>query len=227
RNKVIHMSTQIGFEGRTRVNALSMDTMFDLADCCRTCLRLECSLTPTNSSDSDSIKFCDKLAACISGIMWAKEGLPSFICAMCIEKLRIAYDFRTVCLQSDQALQRYTNHLQGEAKDQSSNRSLTTPTKFEYTISTVTQDGLPCIIEEPQKYLHLEHFLDNEELLKSEQLGETTQSSRSSTPERNNSGGFITSEDGGQTVNRIKGTLDTPQIQEEMVFALIPELNFK
>ncbi|KRT80182.1 zinc-finger associated domain containing protein [Oryctes borbonicus] len=105
------MSIEIIFGEKTDLNDPLANTVFDLADSCRTCLRHECSLTPTNSSDSDSIKFSDKLAACVSGMMWAKEYVPSLICGMCIDKLRIAYDFQTICLQSDRAFQ-----LQGEAK---------------------------------------------------------------------------------------------------------------
>lgn len=229
------MSSEIVFEDRSDLNVLTMD-MFDLADCCRACLRIECSLTATNSSDNDSIKLCDKLAACVSEIvstmvlcrqsnlilnilqMWLKEGAPSLICTACIEKLRIAYDFRNACLQSEHTLQRYANQIQVEAKQQNSinNRPLVTPTKFEFTISNVAQEGLPCIIEEPQnqEYLHLKHFLDtNGELLKSEQIVETTQPSRSSTPDQRNTTTFI-SDHHVQTIDTIESQIETPQLQE-------------
>ncbi|KAK9717956.1 Zinc-finger associated domain (zf-AD) [Popillia japonica] len=211
------MSSEIVFEDRSDLNVLTMD-MFDLADCCRACLRIECSLTATNSSDNDSIKLCDKLAACVSEIMWLKEGAPSLICTACIEKLRIAYDFRNACLQSEHTLQRYANQIQVEAKQQNSinNRPLVTPTKFEFTISNVAQEGLPCIIEEPQnqEYLHLKHFLDtNGELLKSEQIVETTQTSRSSTPDQRNTTTFI-SDHHVQTIDTIESQIETPQLQE-------------
>lgn len=221
RNKVIHMSSEIVFQVRNSLNVLTMDNMFHVADCCRSCLRIECSLTPTNSSDSDSIKYCDKLVACVSEVvrdkyivinkilclfiiqMWLKEGLPSLICSTCIDKLRVAYEFRNVCIQSDQTLQRYISHLQDEAKQQNSNgRPLTTPTKFEFTISHPVQDGLPCIIEEPQnaEYLHLKHFLDNDdELLKSEQIVET-QTSRSTSPDQHSNTNFIATEHHIQTM---------------------------
>ncbi|KAK4886553.1 hypothetical protein RN001_002824 [Aquatica leii] len=164
-----------------------MDNIFHVADCCRACLRIECSLTPTTTTDNDSVKFCDKLIACVSEVMWMKEGLPSLICTTCIERLRVAYDFRSVCLQSDNTLQRYISHLQDEAKQTiNGQRPLTTPTKFDFGIPNSASDNLPCIIEEPQnaEYLHLKHFLDNdEELTKSENLVDTT--SRSTSPDSN------------------------------------------
>ncbi|KRT80807.1 zinc-finger associated domain containing protein, partial [Oryctes borbonicus] len=114
------MSVEIIFEEEGNENNLPPDTAFDLADSCRTCLQPECSLTPTNSEDSDSIKFCDKLAACVSEMMWPKKGEPSFICGMCIEKLRIAYDFLIVCLESDQAVRLQT----GANESQSSSSTI-------------------------------------------------------------------------------------------------------
>lgn len=108
------------------------------------------------------------------------------ICANCIEKLRAAYDFRNTCLQSDHTLQRYISHLQEEAsKPNNCDRPLTTPTKFELGISSAPSEGLPCIIEEPQnaEYLHLKHFLDNDDdITKSEHLVDTA-TSRSTSPD--------------------------------------------
>lgn len=40
-----------------------------VSTCCRTCLKIDCSLTPTSDQDSDSLKYCDKLTACISEIV--------------------------------------------------------------------------------------------------------------------------------------------------------------
>lgn len=112
--------------------------------------------------------------------------MPSLICANCIEKLRAAYDFRNACLQSDHTLQRYISHLQEEAsKPSNCDRPLTTPTKFELGISSAPSEGLPCIIEEPQsaEYLHLKHFLDNDDdITKSEHLVDTA-ASRSTSPD--------------------------------------------
>lgn len=104
-----------------------------------------------------------------------KEGLPSLICTTCIDRLRVAYDFRSVCLQSDTTLQRYVAHLQNEAK-----QALSSTSKFDFTIPT-TQESLPNIIEEPQNAFELKHFLDNdEELNKTDHLVDATTSPSSS-----------------------------------------------
>lgn len=98
--------------------------------------------------------------------MWLKEGLPSLICSTCIERLRVAYDFKNICLQSDHTLLRYISHLQDDdSKDNSEARSLATPTKFDFAITTESEENIPISIEEPQnaEYLHLKHFLDNDE----------------------------------------------------------------
>lgn len=63
------MSRQIIFTQRSSSNALIMENIFQMADCCRTCLRMEGSLTPTVTEDNDSIKFCDKLSACVSEVV--------------------------------------------------------------------------------------------------------------------------------------------------------------
>lgn len=63
------MSNQIIFDERNSPNGLTMDNMFHVADCCRACLRIECSLTPTITEDNDSIKFCDKLSVCVSEVV--------------------------------------------------------------------------------------------------------------------------------------------------------------
>lgn len=115
--------------------------------------------------------------------LWQKEGLPSLICATCIERLRVAYDFRNICLQSDQTLNRYITHLQEENKQSLGGRLLNSPTKFDFAISTTTQDEIPIIVEEPQnaEYLHLKHFLDNDEDLKNDSL--EVSRSQSTSPE--------------------------------------------
>jgi KRAB domain-containing zinc finger protein len=158
------MSNQITFQERN-LNGIAMENIINVADCCRACLRIDCSLTPTSAQDNDSIKFCDKLLSCVSEVMWQKEGLPSLICATCIERLRVAYDFRNICLQSDHTLHRYISHLQEDSKQNLGARPLTTPTKFDFAIPTTTQDDIPISVEEPQnaEYLHLKHFLDNDE----------------------------------------------------------------
>lgn len=42
---------------------------FPYTDCCRTCLRLESGGTPLSTLDTDNIKICDKLLACVSDIV--------------------------------------------------------------------------------------------------------------------------------------------------------------
>lgn len=63
------MSNEIVYQEGNGPNGLTMDNIFHVADCCRACLRIECSLTPTIHTDNDSIKFCDKLLACVSEVV--------------------------------------------------------------------------------------------------------------------------------------------------------------
>lgn len=46
-----------------------MNSIYDLAICCRACLRVESSLSSINALDNDNVKFSDKLIACISDIV--------------------------------------------------------------------------------------------------------------------------------------------------------------
>lgn len=39
------------------------------SDCCRVCLRIDNSLTSTNTTDIDNIRLCDKLTCCVSEIV--------------------------------------------------------------------------------------------------------------------------------------------------------------
>lgn len=69
-------------------------------------------------------------------------------------------------------------------------RILTTPTKFDFVIPTSTPEAITEIIDEPQnsEYIHLKHFLDNdEESSKNDQ--ELDIPSRSSTPDVSQSKG--------------------------------------
>lgn len=43
--------------------------MYHLHQCCRACLKIECTLTHTSATDGDNIRFIDKLAACISDVV--------------------------------------------------------------------------------------------------------------------------------------------------------------
>ncbi|CAH1160007.1 unnamed protein product [Phaedon cochleariae] len=179
-----------------------MENVINVADRCRACLSIDCTLTATDSPDTDSIKFFDKLSACVSEVSWLKQGLPSLICEICIDHLRVAYDFRLVCLQSDQTLERYLSLPDRDSKQETNTRQLSTPTKFDFSVGTTTEENLSIIEEEPQnaEYIHLKHFLDNDEEasksdLQSEQELEGNDS-RSSSPDHD--------EDAGPLQNKIE-----------------------
>lgn len=61
--------TEVVFTESNNANAFTMDSIFHMADYCRACLRIECALTSTVTEDSDSVKFCDKLSACVSEVV--------------------------------------------------------------------------------------------------------------------------------------------------------------
>lgn len=93
--------------------------------------------------------------------------MSSLICTACIERLRVAYDFRNSCLQSDQTLQRYMNQLQEEVKQTSASVPLMTPTKFEFGMSSGSQDSISNVTEDTQggEYLPLKQFLEQGEVI--------------------------------------------------------------
>lgn len=76
------MTTENPFQIKNIPNdVLVMDNSFNVADCCRACLRIDCSLTPTSAQDpNDSIKFCDKLLACVSEIVSSHHKWAIPIC---------------------------------------------------------------------------------------------------------------------------------------------------
>lgn len=41
----------------------------NVTNCCRTCLKMDCSLISTSAEDTDSLKYCQKLSSCISEIV--------------------------------------------------------------------------------------------------------------------------------------------------------------
>lgn len=71
KEKVIssYMSDEIIYEEENGPNGEPMDEIFHVADCCRACLRIEGSLVSTINEDNDSIKYCDKLLACVSEVV--------------------------------------------------------------------------------------------------------------------------------------------------------------
>lgn len=117
--------------------------------------------------------------------------MPSLICGACIERLRVAYDFRNSCLQSDQTLQRYVNQLHEEVKQTSAAVPLMTPTKFEFSMSSGSQDSISNVTEDTQsgEYLPLKQFLENDgDITKSE----TFMSSGVSRAEMHKADNFLT-----------------------------------
>lgn len=93
--------------------------------------------------------------------------MSSLICSACIERLRVAYDFRNSCLQSDQTLQRYMSQLQEEVKQTSTSVPLMTPTKFEFGITSGSQDSISNVTDDTQgaEYLPLKQFLEHDEVI--------------------------------------------------------------
>lgn len=80
---------------------------------------------------------------------------------MCIDRLRIAYDFRLVCIQSDQKLCKYVEHLSinGKHNNNSDDSTFNIPSKF-------SSSNLETFDTEKQQnvdYVQLKHFLENDE----------------------------------------------------------------
>ncbi|XP_074035272.1 uncharacterized protein isoform X2 [Leptinotarsa decemlineata] len=134
-----------------------MSMMDKIADCCRACLKIDCKLTSIRIQDTDSIKFLDKLLVCVAEVSWLKEGLPSLICETCIDRLRVAYDFRVICLQSDYTLSRYLNLSEEKYRMSYASKYPCTVTPPNENLSMINTD------EQNIGYIHLKHFLDSEE----------------------------------------------------------------
>ncbi|ERL88151.1 gastrula zinc finger protein XlCGF57.1 isoform X1 [Dendroctonus ponderosae] len=89
-----------------------METQLNLSNCCRTCLRTTGDLTPLESNDQDAVKFTCKLQSCLSDILWIHEDFPRFICNYCIGQLRVSYNFRNNCINTNQSLQKCLKKVQ-------------------------------------------------------------------------------------------------------------------
>lgn len=144
-----------------------------------------------------------------------KEGFPSLICATCIERLRIAYDFRNVCLQSDQTLQKYGPvNLDDSVKH---SRLLSTPTKFEFvTCANGQSSEIVSMNGETQnsEYLHLKQFLDSEvDLPKSEHI---VGDSPSASPDTSIADSFLNENglDPIRTKAQMEQTIETLQVNQ-------------
>lgn len=85
------MSSQVVFTQSNIPNAFTMDTIFHMADCCRACLRVECSLTPTVAEDNDSVKFCDKLSACVTEVVSVEQIFVFLNFTDCVDGFRFVY----------------------------------------------------------------------------------------------------------------------------------------
>lgn len=100
-----------------------------------------------------------------------EDKMPSFICEHCVEQLRVSFEFHKVCLTANETLKKYVKQIAErlESKDE----------LFEcIQMSKPVEVGN---VENPE-YLHLKHFLDSDELIKSEVLGVEEQSERSVSP---------------------------------------------
>lgn len=120
-----------------------------------------------------------------------KEGYPSLICSTCIERLRVAYDFRLVCLQSDHTLSKYLEHLSINNKQKIiSERPLSTPTKFEFPTSSTQSRNSPVNDECQQnvEYLHLKHFLDSDDEISRSETLLSKDTSRFNSPDSTSTG---------------------------------------
>ncbi|GJQ74995.1 hypothetical protein Trydic_g9617 [Trypoxylus dichotomus] len=168
-----------------------MNSLFNISECCRACLRVECPLSSTSTTDTDNIKLGEKLNSCVSEICWLKEEFTQLICSNCIDKLRIAYDFRILCLQSDNTLQQYLNQQKITTTVQTydvTNFELTTNVMSLQANSIASEKTLD---QQTSDLLSLKHFLDNEEVLaKSSNAINEIQHSRSATPDSVATAGF-------------------------------------
>ncbi|XP_030763741.1 zinc finger protein 2 homolog isoform X1 [Sitophilus oryzae] len=140
----------------------------NVSNCCRACLRSGCSLTPISIEDSDSVKFSDKLISCVSEVPWVKMEINSVICSECINMLRISYDFRNTCITTHATLEKIIS--EGNRNDDSS--AVLFSTKYDCTDSSLIQtiDSLPDEDITNSEFLHLKHFLDDEDSVKNPQI---------------------------------------------------------
>lgn len=97
-----------------------------------------------------------------------EDKMPSFICEHCVEQLRVSFEFHKVCVTANETLKKYVKQIAEklESKDE----------LFECIQMSKAVDA-----DNPE-YLHLKHFLDSEELIKSEVLGVEEQSERGVSP---------------------------------------------
>ncbi|XP_031345980.1 uncharacterized protein LOC116172828 isoform X2 [Photinus pyralis] len=90
--------------------------MYYLAKFCRICIRTGGELKDIDSKDYDSIKLSEKLKVI------SRESLSTQICSSCISKLRVSYQFHTMCRKSTTILQQYLTELLSMSDDAASNK---------------------------------------------------------------------------------------------------------
>ncbi|KAL1506573.1 hypothetical protein ABEB36_005907 [Hypothenemus hampei] len=156
-----------------------MESDKNVSSCCRTCLRTSCDLIPLNAEDDDSVNIHFKLMACISEIVWLQDGFPKLICEDCIEQLRISFNFRNVCLTSNETLQKYV--------EQMSQKISPKDMIYDCLEATAKPDSTNSNDRHNTEFIHLKHFLDSEsELGKSDSIEiKSKNRSRSCSPDSN------------------------------------------
>lgn len=144
-------------------------------------LRLRsCKLTPTFFVflERKSVRFFQS---------WVKDDFYSLICAGCIEKLRIAYEFRILCLQSDDTLQQSFCQDKGLSMEPYStvmlNDYITAPPSEQFVENSISKPD-----SQTTDFLNIRELLEAEdELTKSSHHAET---SRSESPDSIATTGF-------------------------------------
>ncbi|XP_018326895.1 uncharacterized protein LOC108738138 isoform X2 [Agrilus planipennis] len=84
--------------------------MYYLVKFCRICIQTDRKLLDIESLDYDSIKLSEKLKTCTQMVI-SEESLSTKICTSCIQKLRISYQFHSMCKKSTTILQHHLTEL--------------------------------------------------------------------------------------------------------------------
>ncbi|KAK5645742.1 hypothetical protein RI129_004206 [Pyrocoelia pectoralis] len=95
--------------------------MYYLAKFCRICIRTGGELKDIDSKDYDSVKFSEKLKVCTQMVI-SRESLSTHICSSCINKLRVSYQFHSMCRKSTTILQQYLTELLSMSDDVASDK---------------------------------------------------------------------------------------------------------
>ncbi|CAH0557602.1 unnamed protein product [Brassicogethes aeneus] len=89
--------------------------MYYLAKFCRICIQSHVTLIDIDTVDFDEVKLSEKLEVCAKMVV-GRESLSTEICVQCVIKLRISYQFYTMCKKSSKMLQGYLEELIGPGK---------------------------------------------------------------------------------------------------------------